>query len=492
MSTRGKNEGKILWSMGDLKCILFCSMRKRNAARVPSAIWRFPLACIHHLHIIVFGFAFALGAQYATAQKPNASAWLDAPIAPGSDPFSLTQRITIHDETPGHCLAFLSPDRVLWDTAWQDTYTYDIAGQHITTQHDVYQAPTMRRSTRQQMYYDAAGRLADRITDNDSAGTWKPAIREMWYYDVYGQDTMQVQLQWRQLTSGFGWDTTGATRHHIIYNTQNQIAVNTTRAWSASFPMGIWNNASKLEYFFNTQGEWDSLLIYSPFGPVWAAGQRIVAVTWADYALGQRSSYVVQWNQGGWVNGQRVTCSYQGLDSDCLTATYNVGAWDTAARAIALYDAHEHLILAEQYDWQAGQWLKVNGEEHDYTYDSLGHTLELIDRNWDMQVQGYVQGQRRIYRDYFLAAASPSDISASVVAFPNPVTDVLQLQLRGLTGPVQVTVYDMQGRLRVTTAALSQAGLLRIPLDESLASGSYFYHLKMRAGEARGKFLRIH
>jgi hypothetical protein len=57
-------------------------------------------------------------------------------------------------------------------------------------------------------------------------------------------------------------------------------------------------------------------------------------------------------------------------------------------------------------------------------------------------------------------------------------------------GPVEVALYDLQGRLRVKTMSPTTVGAeITMPISEILENGTYMYRIQTKEGTASGKVL---
>ncbi len=397
-------------------------------------------------------------------------------------------RIALHDETPGHCFAFVWWNRLEWDSLWQETYTYSPQGQVIAVLHDAFASGVFIPFERQAIAYSNSGYLSERVTQRWVTGMWTNAVRETWATDAQGNDTLRIAYSWRQIQGQFGWDTTSGDHSIIAYDGSGQITNSETSYWVAGFPRGHWERLSRSEYFFDGLGQWDSLIVSSPSGNAWVPSNRLVQVQWHDYALGQRSGYRTQYYQGSWIDAQRVSCVYQGLGSNCVSESYTNNAWDTTYRESRDFDVEEHLTQWERQEFNNGNWLISNGGKHFYTYNGIGQTEQVIDQSWDPTI-GYLNAQKRIYDSFFVSATTPQVSDWAVTAFPNPVTDVLHIQSR-TREQVCIKVLDMQGRMRMQATRLF-AGECTIPISDLLPNGTYFYQVSSKTGQAQGKFILL-
>ncbi len=399
---------------------------------------------------------------------------------------ALQARTATHDDDPGHSFALIWLNRIRWDSVWQTFYTYSATGELVEEIREQYQGNQYSPASRKLFTYDPAGNLIESIYQVWDIGAWKNAARSLWLRDIHGNDTLSWEFQWQSFAPGYAWDTTNGSRNRIVYTPTGQIAAREQSNWAPGVPSSYWYNASKAEYFFNPQDQWDTLVEWTASGPLWLPSSRIVQVVWADYGLGLKSSWKSQYyTQGNWVNTSRTNCTYAGWDSDCISETYNNGNWDSSYQVIKDYDLQDHLVQTEMMSYSNGNWNLSNGELHLYTYDLSGRTMEQIDQSWDQTV-GYINTFKFVYDYTATGLMELGNETLLVTAYPNPATAALHFKT-DLRGPVTITLTDLQGRTRVRAQAVATGQDITMPLSETLENGTYIYQWSSRQGVTSGK-----
>jgi hypothetical protein len=395
-----------------------------------------------------------------------------------------------HQNTPDNCMAYIWWNRIQWDSLWQETYTYSVGGLLMEARRDVFVTGQGLEPLYNYVYaYDGLGRKTDKIQQIWNGTGYDNQVRESWTYDSRGADSLLFQYQWVFTPFGYAWDTMGGSRFVHIYTPTGDVATQEHSIWTPTTSGSYWENFSKTEYSFSPALEWDTVVFYNNASGNWAAHSRWVDLAWHDYTQRQAASYIVQTSSGGWTDLQRITCSYNGLDSDCIFEGYS-GAWDTTGREYRLYDAGSHLTKREKWQRQNNLWSVENGDVHLYTYDSLGRHIETVDQYWDPTV-GYLNANRYVYGSFFVGLENAVMLSLDARVYPNPLAagDRLHIVLETRPGPVTFTLHDLQGRLRLQCQAAYTGAEIEVPISQTLEQGQYIYEIRTREGRAQGKVM---
>ena len=84
------------------------------------------------------------------------------------------------------------------------------------------------------------------------------------------------------------------------------------------------------------------------------------------------------------------------------------------------------------------------------------------------------------------------DKGSKVECYPNPVTEVLQLQLQLTTAaPVNLTIYDALGNLLLEEKYNLDAGTQQLSFKEILKSGLYLYTIDIGEERHHGSFVKL-
>lgn len=409
------------------------------------------------------------------------------------DPTELrAARTALHPQTPEACMAYVWWNRIFWDSLWYETHVYATNGLLMETIHDdVYFQQGLQPHYRYLFEYDNQRRQTSYIQQVWGSGVYTNTHRQMWYPDFRGNDSLNFQFQWVYTPFGYAWDTLTGTRTLNAYTPNGDIASKEFYMWTTTTSGSFWSPQSKTDYRYSTAMEWDTVVFYQSVNGNWQANGRWVDITWHDYAQGQYASLVTQLPNGGWADVQRTSCSYSGLDADCHTESYS-GSWDTVSRHQEFYDADSQLIQIENRVRQGNAWTVLDGRKHNYTRDSLGNVVELINQDWDQQV-GYLNANKYVYSSWFVGLSDAHLPTLQVKVFPNPATTSLSFTVEGITaGPVRVALFDMQGNLRLECHHPHAAAEIKVPVSDQLPAGQYIYTLTTRAGTARGRVMLAH
>jgi hypothetical protein len=404
---------------------------------------------------------------------------------------SRTAKTSIHDETPEACMAYVWWNRLTWDSLWLETYTYSPAGLLIETIHrEHYPFQGMQPRYKYLFTYDGLDRRNSMIQQIWGSGTYTNLHRSNFYYDRNGRDSVTYNFQWAQTVSGYDWDTVQGVRNVHTYTPTLDITATEISDWTETTSGSYWKDQSKNEYHFSVQGEWDTVTYYHSQSGSWVVDGRWADISWHDYSQDQIATYTTQLPNGGWTNIKRMGCTYNGKDSDCLTETYTTG-WDSSLIQYVRYDTAAHLVLNETWTRQSNQWEVQEGQRYNYLYDSQGHTLEMYDEVWDL-IDGYVASQKYVYNGLFVATTPQVVASTEIHAFPNPATNELRFAMTGIeNGPVIVSLYDMQGHLRLQCRSAYTGSEIKVPLSPLLEAGPYIYQVASKSHQAHGKVILL-
>jgi Secretion system C-terminal sorting domain len=308
---------------------------------------------------------------------------------------------------------------------------------------------------------------------------WDSTYRSSLSYDLYGNRVYYWTFAWNN-----GWDTTFGYRSNFQYRNGSQVEIKVNEVWQSS--LAGWNLQDSTIYHYNLANEWDTVSYYFHSIIGWTPEQRVVDITWHDFS-NELSLTGRKQNFGSiWEDYERYRITYGPNESETwVTDVYNAPNWDSARKEVYINDYHEHQTAYEYYEWSGG-WLLNSSELNDYTYDGNGQTTLRIREYYDGS--NYVNERRFEYSNFFAGIASTQIPTLEVIAYPNPVADHLHFKLEGpQNGPVQIALYDMQGRLRAQTIAPYACEEVQIPISDLLADGIFVYRIQTKSGQATGK-----
>ncbi len=396
---------------------------------------------------------------------------------------TVASKVSSHNDRPQLYTTFSWMDSLsAWDTISQTTLSYDGNGYLVEEVTSNYLGNAWIPSFRALYVHDVNGRYIDERYFDWNGASWDSTIRYVSAYDAVGRPNLFLIIQW----NGTAWDTINGTRSVYTYRNVDQVESRVKSRWQTL--QSTWTLIDSTWYSYDAANEWDTVTTYSYAGPGWTVSNRTVGYTWYDFS--KRLPYTGRYQTygTGWTDYTRYRAIYGANDSQTFVYhTYNAPNWDSTGKEVFVYDAQEHLIDYQYYDW-IGAWEQSDGQLNHYTYDGTGQTLELVREQFD----GYLYrfDRRFVYANFLVGIAIPTLPAIKVRAFPNPVADHLQFSVeQSKPGPVSIQLYDLQGRLRAETLVQHADGVIDFPIPVQLPSGSYSYRLITREGSATGKVM---
>jgi hypothetical protein len=393
-----------------------------------------------------------------------------------------TGKVSSHADYPQLCTQFTWEDiGNSWDTVSQSTFTYSINGWVTEEVRSNYASGNFVPDIRAVYSYSPSGWLValDEFGWNGSA--WDSTYRSEIAHDAFGNTTLYWSFDWNG-----SWDTTFGYQTRYTYRNVSQVESAVDQTWQNS-QVG-WLLQDSTYYSYDLANTWDTIAYHSYTGIGWLAEERLVGLTWHDFAKELPLTVRTQYYAAGWEDVKRARVTYGPYDSQTwIFDTYNAPDWDSTAKEVYIHDAEWHEVAYEFYGW-AGGWNLSAGELNSYNYDGSGRTLERIREYYDGAT--YYFDRRFLYDNFFVGTAAATVPQVEVTAFPNPATDLVHFNV-GLAqpGPVHIALHDLQGRLRVASQAHTGMGesTITVPLSDQLESGTYVYTVRTKAGETTGK-----
>ncbi len=387
-----------------------------------------------------------------------------------------------HDDLPTMCNNFDWNDTLnQWDSTSRTHFTYFPNGDFAEVISEQYVGLTFVPSYRATYSFNNQTNTYKSINYNWNGSVWENSYRSDETRDVNGNPILFIDYFWNVSQ----WDTSGGERLNLSYVLVNKIGQSVSEVWNA----GLWETRYREEYAWpNAQG-WDSATFSDWNGSAWDYTERYVDVTWHDFPQFLATTARYQSYVGPqWEDGDRFTATFGTYDSYTqISEEWTGSSWVNSYKEVNVNDSLEHNTLFEDYIWN-GQWDPSYAYATAYTYDLQGHTEEAI---YQSSTNGgpFINNYRQVYSTFFTNAPDPDMATTSVQAYPNPCTDRLNFMVElQQNGPVQIALYDLQGRLRAQTLTPAQVGqAITIPVSEVLENGTYVYRVTSKLGEATGK-----
>jgi hypothetical protein len=424
-------------------------------------------------------------------------------------------------ENPGHEL------RYLWDTtfgAWQlhsgRTHTYSSTSDLIETQIDLFVANAMQPYLRYHYSYDGLGNLARRSSHYWGSSGWQLTDRVVLRTDANGNRTSQIA----ETMTVAGWDTTFADSTRYTYILGSKIAAKTFLLWDSNTQQ--FQNQSLETYSYNADTLPLTYAVFSWNGNQWINqkqeinlydNSRVLLQTDVQIGVGTTWKPHLQYRWLAWHDQTRLLPSYfeedeysadsipqvanrwrcnitYGPNNDRLSVSERFvnPQWDSLFYWTLEIDAQDHMTSFELF-YKTSNWEFISGYQVDLTYDADLHVVDEWHAERAMQRPDYTKTFRKTYDNFLLQTISPVAMTTQVHTFPNPCSDHLSIQCAATDGPVEVSLYDLQGRLRLSSILQStEGGILKIQISEALENGCYALSVKNADFQASAKVVVQH
>ncbi len=426
-----------------------------------------------------------VGFMVAVGQKP-----MNLPSLPGirsGKPTSL--KVTSHDDLPNLKWALDWNDTAnTWDSTARHTYSYAANGNLVEEIIQNFVGPGFVNAQRLQYAWNSQGLMQTEWSYRWNGMAWEYDYRTNWTYDAQQNPSSNLTELW----DGSAWGNLAGYRWTNTYVFTNRLAASEFENWNPA-TMG-WDLYLRYESHWPSVQGWDTLATYTYSLGTWVPSERAVDYVWLDFDQDlELSGRWQQYDGQNWADRSRFVCTYtsQNQDSDFITEAWNGTNWQNEYRYINDDDSLGHRRSFHNYQW-LGTWDLTGSSEFDYIYDNQGHTMEIVTRPWNGI--SYNNAIKEVFGSFFTGLGESQTLACNVTAYPNPCTDLLHFRMELPTpGPVQIALYDVQGRPRLQTVAAAQTDMaIEVPISETLENGTYLYRLSTKSGRAEGKVFVSH
>ncbi len=367
-----------------------------------------------------------------------------------------------------------------WDSMEIVTYTYHPNGDFAEAIYDRYDGVTFMHDSRQTNTY--AGQTIRTTSEIWTGSAWENSSKFETTDDNFGNTLLNIYCSWNINQ----WDTLAGDRVSYQYNLANQVVESVIESWNQNTHQ--WDTGYLEQYAWSNPTGWDTVTYSNWNGSGWELAERFVDVTWYDFAnfLPYYARNQV-YNAPLWEDVERFTATY-GTNGSGTTYSedWNGATWDSVYKDVVINDSHGHQVSYEGYQWNAS-WMLNSVSLTQYTYDLQDRTIEEVYQSGNPSpVENYY---RIVYPSFFTSAIGAHSITSNVTAYPNPCTDRLNFKVENSqNGPIQISIYDLQGRLRMQTVTAAAVGKdITLSISELLENGSYVYRIATKDAQASGK-----
>lgn len=315
------------------------------------------------------------------------------------------------------------------------TYTNNLATTKIDSSYSGIWIPEMKSS----YTYDANDKVTEEIIEMWNGTNWQNAYKRAYTYSA-GNMISNLYLNW----NGTSWDS--FYRANYAYTGANK-----TSEILEFYTGANWENSNKMTYTYNANNQLTSELYQ-----MWAGA------TWEN-----EDKYTYTYN----VSNKLDTVLYQGWDGT---------QWENVSLFRLTWTNNRITLIYEDF-WDGTQWEKFSKQTQ--AYNNKEYPTNFMSETWDGT--NYVFDPtndykiRYYYQEYNngLAVNDLIDISKKVNVSPNPVNDILTIQIMDRELTIQnATITNIQGEILIKNTASLTGSTINIPVKE-IASGIYLLHL---------------
>lgn len=323
--------------------------------------------------------------------------------------------------------------------------------------------------------------------DGIESYSWVNVDNVLTKYNDLGQETLYVYQYWSYDIN----DWADAWRHEFTYDSNGNNTIILESYWDGSQWTLSMNSVNKFDnlnrLILNTIQYWD----YNSYS--WINNYQYVY----DYdSMGNNTSMKIQtWNPEGnyWNNYLLQSKTYNSFNK---IDNYLVQMWDPfsfiwldSQRGIYKYDksGNNTCILGEAYDPYSDTW---NSSWVNYfDYNDQNKQISSSSLYWDAGLGNWAIGSKtkNVKINDSKQSSAERAIAGSVILFPNPAINLVNIQNNAIIDQVQV--FDIMGN---EILLKRYSGLTNVQLDvPTLKSGVYFLTVKFLDGtSATKKFLK--
>ncbi len=419
---------------------------------------------------------------------------------------------------------------IVWQNHSKYYHTYD-ADQREIEEIFTFDDPDTGQLTeyRAEYSYNSDNKIIQKILSERPYGImqWTFEEKEDFIFDVNGNLVEHAYSYWN--TNTMQWIS--LQKFEWIYNTDGYLIELIDSLWSPS--LNQWGQSSIDDFTYDANGNlltriyswWDGmqwLLEYKEASTYDTNGNLIFRIDsnwnsntnqWVDeynneftYDADNRLlSYISSvWNGSQWIGETRDDYTYDanGNISSFILSSWYDSQWNYDSKTEYDYDANGNQILLTDFSWDnytmqwGNDWKTTCDYDNDYAYNELilpnyytenyfrYKKLTYTDEIWDVYSQQWSPAYKGTYYYSSQLVSTQNIADTNVRIFPNPARDRVVFDLALISKPVQVKLYDAQGKLASVQALKDNT----ISVGH-LEAGVYFYHLLHKGEPYRGRLL---
>jgi hypothetical protein len=351
-------------------------------------------------------------------------------------------------------------DSAGWANSQRFTYTYDDPGHKSGLEAESWINGAWELSRRRSDSLNSSGLELESVYQRLTSGVWQNTTKFYSSYDASGHAILQGIANWH--------DNTWIDEERWIYTFDDHgNPVSESDEW---WEDGTWKTLGILNYTLDESGRVLQSDWYRPKDGVLVPINRSTKSYHAGVQLS--SELFEQWDSlsQSWVKQSRDTYDYD-MRGNLITRLMEV--WDTTNsvfvnenRARYEYDAQGNSTDGINEQWKTGSWQPALKWLDLYSQKELLYTIWMRYYKYHATYKSLSSGVGQV------------DINPELSVYPNPASDRLILDYKGINPPPEVVVYDLTGR---PVLQVSLKGAAEIDVSR-LAAGTYL--LRMGSGSA--------
>jgi hypothetical protein len=305
--------------------------------------------------------------------------------------------------------------------------------------------------------YDSLNNITEEMGKYWSSGQWINGFKGVYEYDSLNNMTSFIFQYWK-------FDQwVNAMKTSYVYDLQNNKTEEVGQYWD----LEKWNNFEKNIYSYENNNLSKSL------NQQWGGGK------WED-SYNEIYTYNAQnnlteilgqlWEDTLWENDVLKTFTYdeETQSTFCISQSWKNDQWNNEDKFILNYDTQNNLVSELSQSWESNQW--INLCKSTYSYDENNNATSGFFEVWEnstwidgdgwlsvyynnMQSEFYVSGYKFTvtYVPHENIEVKENNLPYSVTLYPNPVTNILNVETKNHNIIPDVRIYSIQGVLLINT-----------------------------------------
>ena len=384
-----------------------------------------------------------------------------------------------------------------WYYSDKQTFAYNFDGKITEDVYFYYNGTQWEGDSKTEYSYAANGTMTEGISYQWLSSQWKPSYKISYSYNSGNTVTTEIESYWdgTQWVDGFKTEYT--------YDGNWKIIDETSSYWDGS----QWEPSFKTEYTYDMYGN-----VILETGSNWNGSQW---ETWNKYEYTYDSngnlteSLDYFWDGNQWILGYKGEFTYDanGNMTQEIDSYWDGMQWVPEYKYDVTFDANGNLTQELGWYWEGGQWVEEYKNELNfnnmYSFNDLVLPYYFTEDGDNNYFNHMVTSVEELEKDsasgnwysYYKASLyysalnvnSVSDIEREHISvYPNPVSNLINVQFSEEHITANFELYDLQGRLIMSKNVASRE---QIDL-ERLISGMYFYNLVVGDETYTGKLIK--